>query len=88
MDYGRLSEPIVIRRAKDGDAAALADKIVWAMDHPDERARLSAAARVTGRRYDISAFVGKMERLYTLMHEVSRPTHRKGVAKADLAFLS
>ena len=25
MDYGRLSEPIVIRRAKDGDGAALAE---------------------------------------------------------------
>jgi RNA polymerase sigma-70 factor, ECF subfamily len=25
LDYGRLSEPIVIRRAKDGDAAALAE---------------------------------------------------------------
>ena len=64
------------------DAAALADKIVWAMDHPDERARLSAAARVTGRRYDIGAFVRKMERLYTLLHDVSRrdapPRRRRG----------
>jgi glycosyltransferase involved in cell wall biosynthesis len=50
------------------DASALADKIVWAMDRPDERARLSAAARVTGRKYDINGFVRKMERLYTLMH--------------------
>ena len=70
------------------DAAALADRIIWAMDHPGERARLSAAARQTGRKYDIAAFVRKMERLYTLMHEVSRPTHRKGVVASDLSFLS
>jgi glycosyltransferase involved in cell wall biosynthesis len=69
------------------DAAALADKIVWAIDHPDERRRLGAAARVTGRKYDIDGFVRKMERLYTLMHEVSRPTHRRGVIAADLSFL-
>ena len=69
------------------NAAALAEKIIWAIDHPAERARLAAAARVTGRKYGIDAFVTKMERLYTLMHEVSRPTHRRGVAEADLSFL-
>jgi glycosyltransferase involved in cell wall biosynthesis len=70
------------------DAVALADKIVWAMDHPDERARLGAAARATGRQYDIGAFVHKMERLYTLLHETSRTTRRKGVLRADLSFLT
>jgi hypothetical protein len=30
LDYGRLSEPIVIRRAKDGDREALADVFVHA----------------------------------------------------------
>jgi glycosyltransferase involved in cell wall biosynthesis len=69
------------------DAAALAEKIIWVIDRPAERARLSAAARQTGRRYDIDAFVQKMERLYTLMHEVSRVTHRRGVVEADLSFL-
>ena len=69
------------------DAGALADKIVWAMDRPAERTRLSAAARQTGQRYDIASFVRKMERLYTLMHEVSRRTHRKGVSASDLSFL-
>jgi glycosyltransferase involved in cell wall biosynthesis len=69
------------------DAAALADKIVWAIDHPDARARLGAEARITGRKYDIEVFVRKMERLYTLMHEVSRPTKRRWVGAADLSFL-
>lgn len=70
------------------DALALAAKIEWAMDHPSERARLSAAARQTGRQYGIDAFVRKMERLYALLHEVSRATHRRGVLGADLAFLT
>lgn len=71
-----------------GDAAALADKIVWIVDHPDERARLAAAARVSGQRYDIGVFVRKMERLYTLLHEVSRTSRRQGVLRADLSFLT
>src|SRR5256885_11898273 len=53
------------------DAAALAAKIVWAMDRPEERARLGAAARLTSRQYDIRTFVRKMERLYMLLHETS-----------------
>ena len=70
------------------DAAALALKIVWAIDHPDACARLAAAARGTGQQYDIGTFVRKMERLYTLLHETSRATRRQGILRADLAFLS
>jgi glycosyltransferase involved in cell wall biosynthesis len=70
------------------DAGALAAKIVWAIDHPEARARLAAGARATGREYDIDAFVRKMERLYVLLHEVSRASHRRGVLAADLAFLT
>ena len=69
-------------------AAALADKIIWAIDRPDARGRLGAAARLTGRQYDIGAFVRKMERLYLLLHETSRATHRKGLQRADLSFLT
>jgi glycosyltransferase involved in cell wall biosynthesis len=69
-------------------AAALADKIVWALDRPAERARLSENARRTGRRYDIAMFVRKMERLYLLLAETSRATHRKGLLHADLSFLT
>jgi glycosyltransferase involved in cell wall biosynthesis len=79
-----LDAAVVPRR----DVAALADKIVWAMDHADARVRLAAAARQTGRQYDIATFVRKMERLYTLLDEVSRPTHRRGVLSADLSFLT
>jgi glycosyltransferase involved in cell wall biosynthesis len=70
------------------DAAALAEKIGWAMDHPEARARLAAAARVTGLHYDIAAFVRKMEQLYVLLHETSRATKRRGVMRADLSFLT
>ncbi len=70
------------------DADALADRIVWAIAHPDARARLGDAARVTGLQYDIGTFVRKMERLYTLLHETSRATRRQGMVRADLSFLT
>src|SRR5262245_27615917 len=70
------------------NAEALAEKIVWAIDHPAERARLGAAARITGQQFGIDAFVRKMERLYVLLHDVSRATHRRGVLRADLSFLT
>jgi glycosyltransferase involved in cell wall biosynthesis len=70
------------------DAPALAAAIVRTIDDAALRERLGAGARATGRQYDIAAFVSKMERLYTLLHEVSRDTHRKGVLQADLSFLT
>jgi glycosyltransferase involved in cell wall biosynthesis len=70
------------------NAAALADRIVALMDDPQERVRLSAAARETGREYDIATFVRKMERLYGILHDVSRRTRRRGVLEADLSFLA
>ncbi len=70
------------------DAAALAAAMIHLIDEPDTRARLSEAARVSARQYDIAAFVGKMERLYDLLHRVSRATHRRGVLRADLSFLT
>jgi glycosyltransferase involved in cell wall biosynthesis len=70
------------------DNAALAGAIVRLIERPDERAALSARARETGRAYDIAAFVRKMERLYDLLHQVSRPTKRRGVLEADLSFLT
>ena len=70
------------------DAAALAKSIVRLMDDEAVRARLAAGARDTGRQYDIAAFVRKMERLYQLLHRVSRATHRQGILAADLAFLT
>jgi glycosyltransferase involved in cell wall biosynthesis len=70
------------------DAPALAAAIVHLMDDPEERARLSAAARQTSLRFDIAAFVRKMERLYILLHEGSRATRRRGMLQADLSFLT
>lgn len=70
------------------NAQALADAIVQLMDHPEERARLSAAARQTSQRYNIAAFVRKMERLYILLHEGSRGSRRRGALQADLSFLA
>ena len=70
------------------DADALADAIVRLARDPGERARLGANARRTGAQYDIDLFVRKMERLYVLLHETSRATHRKSVLSADLSFLT
>lgn len=70
------------------DARALAGAIVRMMDEPATRERLGAAARITGRQYDIAAFVEKMERLYLLLHRLSRATKRKGVLREDLSFLT
>jgi len=70
------------------DAPALAQGIVHAIEHPDERARLAANAGQAARSFDITAFVRKMERLYTLLHDVSRPTRRRGILAQDLSFLT
>jgi len=70
------------------DARALANGLIRAIDEPQTRQQLQAAAFQTGKTYDIAAFVRKMERLYDLLHRVSRATHRKGVLVSDLSFLT
>jgi glycosyltransferase involved in cell wall biosynthesis len=73
------------------NAPAIADAIVSLMDNPDERARLAAAARQTAARYDINAFVRKMEQLYVLLCDASRATgagRRREPLRADLSFLA
>ncbi|HXW03705.1 MAG TPA: glycosyltransferase family 4 protein [Vicinamibacterales bacterium] len=70
------------------DASALAAAIIRMMDDEALRDRLAAAARDSGRAYDIAAFVQKMERLYELLVRVSRATWRKGLAQTDLTFLT
>ena len=69
------------------DATALARGMIQLIDDPTLRGRLGAAARVTATQYDIAMFVRKMERLYEILHRVSRPTRRRGVLNADLSFL-
>ena len=70
------------------DSSAIASAVVTLLNDPERRAQLGTRARVTGAGYDIQAFVHKMEQLYQLMHEVSRPTRRAWVTGADLGFLS
>ena len=70
------------------DASALADAVVALMQDPARRNALGTQARATGAGYDIDAFVRKMERLYVVMHELSRKTGRTGVSATDLGFLS
>jgi len=70
------------------DAGALAEAILNLRRDPGAREQLGRQAKETGATYDIDRFVRKMERLYELMHELSRRTHREGVARADLRFLS
>jgi glycosyltransferase involved in cell wall biosynthesis len=70
------------------NAHALATGMLRLIDSPEDRARLSVHARTTGRQYDIAAFVRKMERLYDLLHQVSRATKRQGALQADLSFLT
>jgi len=70
------------------DAGALADAIVTMIDEPATRVRLAQRAFEAGRRYDIAAFVSKMEQLYRLLHQTSRATRRQGVTAADLSFLT
>ena len=70
------------------DAPALADAIIRMMDDETLRTRLCEGARETSQQYDIASFVRKMQQLYTLLHRLSRPTHRRGILVADLAFLT
>jgi glycosyltransferase involved in cell wall biosynthesis len=81
------------------DAEALARAINALIESKTLAAGLAAEARKTGARYDISAFVRKMERLYELLHETARVAgpssrgffggrSREGILKTDLSFLT
>jgi len=70
------------------NADALADAVCKVIAEPQLATLLGEEARKTGQRYDIAAFVRKMERLYELLHETSRATKRAGILKADLSFLT
>ena len=70
------------------NAGALARAVIDVIEQPGLAERLGQEARRTGARYDIAQFVRKMERLYDILHESSRSTHRAGVLSADLSFLT
>lgn len=65
----------------------LADAIVALANDPAQRAALGAEARLKGARYDIQAFVEKMERLYVLLHEAKGRHGRAALLREDLSFL-
>jgi glycosyltransferase involved in cell wall biosynthesis len=69
------------------DGQAVADAVLRLLRNPAEARALGDGARATGAQYDIGVFVRRMERLYDLLHETSRPTRRRGVLQADLGFL-
>jgi len=69
------------------DPAAIAAAVGRLLDDAALSSRLGQGASRTGARYDIQAFVHKMERLYDLLHDTSRTTGRQGVRQADLTFL-
>ena len=70
------------------DAASIARAIAALLGNPDRREDPAGAARRTGAGYDITTFVRKMERLYRVMHESRGQRARRGIAEADLSFLS
>jgi glycosyltransferase involved in cell wall biosynthesis len=70
------------------NAEALARAIDELLTSPELAARLSAEARKTGAKYDIAAFVRKMERLYEVLGETSRVPGRAGILNTDLSFLT
>lgn len=69
------------------DAAALTHAVDELIDQPALARTLADHARETGKKYDINAFVKKMERLYEILHDTSRRTARAGVLQTDLGFL-
>jgi glycosyltransferase involved in cell wall biosynthesis len=70
------------------NAERLAEAICRMVEQPNLAAALGAESRKTGARYDIAAFVRKMERLYLILHETSRATGRAGILQADVSFLT
>jgi glycosyltransferase involved in cell wall biosynthesis len=77
-------DAVIVRKR---DAPALAGGIVRLIDDAALRARLGREAGRTAQHYDLATFVHKMERLYEILHRVSRATRRRGVLREDLSFL-
>lgn len=70
------------------DAGRLAAAICTLIEQPARAKGLEVEARRTGTKYDINAFVRKMERLYEVLHRTSRTTGRSAMVDADLEFLT
>jgi glycosyltransferase involved in cell wall biosynthesis len=86
-----LTDGLDARIVPKRNAEALAAAIIELIDRPEDRGRLAAAARVTAQRYDIAAFVRKMEQLYVLLYRGSHARtlrERRDPLRADLSFLA
>ena len=70
------------------DADAIAGAVPALLGDPQRPEELAGAARRTDAGYDITTFVGKMERLCAIMHELRNKLARRGLAEADMSFLS
>jgi glycosyltransferase involved in cell wall biosynthesis len=70
------------------DAPALAAAMIALIDQPEARASLAARAAEHSTHYGITAFVRKMERLYTMLHAESRARNRHVAESLDLGFLT
>ena len=70
------------------DAGAIAQAVLALLGDPRRRDALAGAASRTAAGYDINVFVRKMERLYQMMGEFRHEPTRRGLADADLGFLS
>jgi glycosyltransferase involved in cell wall biosynthesis len=70
------------------NAEALAGAIGTLLADRQLAGALGDEARKTGQRYDIAAFVRKMERLYELLRDSSHVPGRAGILKQDLGFLT
>ncbi len=77
----------VIVPRRDADGARRRHRPGRSTSPPTRAAPGRRSAPQPARQYDIAAFVRKMERLYDLLHRVSRPTHRRGILNEDLSFL-
>jgi glycosyltransferase involved in cell wall biosynthesis len=70
------------------NAEALAGAVGTLLADRQLAGALGAEARKTGQRYDIAAFVQKMERLYELLRDSAQVPGRAGILKEDLSFLT
>jgi glycosyltransferase involved in cell wall biosynthesis len=70
------------------DPSAIAQAVSTLIEQPALASEIASHAAETGARYDIAAFVRKMERLYEILYQTSRATGRAGVLRADLGFLT
>ena len=83
-----LTDSVDSRIVPRRDADRLASAIVALLGDAAARHALAQQARHTGARYDIDAFVRKMEQLYLVLHDRAGRAKRSAIPREDLAFLT